>query len=53
MRRLVDGDLAVVEAAGVMQVDDERATRVVQSLVGDGLVVLHAGRLALPDRTTG
>ena len=53
MRRLVDGDLAVQEAAGVMQVDDERATRVVQSLVGDGLVVLHAGRLALPDGPIG
>jgi len=51
MRRLVDGDLSVREASQVMCVDDERAARLVQALLADGLVERCDGTLRLPGGT--
>lgn len=49
MRRLVEGDLPVAEAAGVMRVDHERSARLVRALLNDGLVATRGGVLHLPD----
>ncbi|MEI7991331.1 MAG: A/G-specific adenine glycosylase [Actinomycetota bacterium] len=48
MARLVVGSLSVVEAAAVMQVDAERAERLVTALVAEGLVVGDGESLRLP-----
>jgi len=49
MRRLVEGELAVTDAAGVMRVDDERASRLIGALLHDGLVGQRGGVLHLPE----
>ncbi|MEZ5296827.1 MAG: A/G-specific adenine glycosylase [Ilumatobacteraceae bacterium] len=48
MKALNDGPVAVADVAQVMQRDTDTATRLLQDLVADGLVDLHATTVALP-----
>ncbi|CAB4731597.1 MAG: A/G-specific adenine glycosylase [Actinobacteria bacterium] len=48
MARLVAGPLSAAEAAAAMQVDAERAERLVSALVAEGLVVGNGESLRLP-----
>lgn len=48
MKRLGEGEVALVDAAGAMQVEDARAQRLVSALLSEGLVQESNGRLRLP-----